>query len=492
MFSGRGIVEVLATLALLASPSLSKLDQPLSSKHAGSGKSQLNARRSEFSWEGVLPQKNLVWQDCYSGLQCARFIVPLDYSEPQGREAVIALVRKPALVAAESDSYRGSVLFNPGGPGGSGVDFIILAGEMLATVVGPQFDLIGFDPRAEQDDGYLRHMNTDQTAQDMLRIVEAYRQQKLQYWGFSYGSILGATFAAMFPAQDKIERLVIDGVVDSEDYYATLWTQNLVDADKTMEHFFTGCADASQQGCAFWAPSADEIRQNLSKLYESVRARPVPVRTDTSYGVLDYNLLRVAVFVSLYFPYDLFPTLAQGLAELSAGDGRRLFELVTLPPYQCSCDAAHLFDTVLDASIGIACNDGDDVPGDLQSSQEYFNMMANSSQWGDIWSHNRLDSGGLNSLRTTSKDLLTRTRVTRFSWSGTLQTLSLHYQRQGKCPASSTGPLSSHKIRQGIARSALLPFAHKNISETTSLTAPCRNLGRFASLMASLSILRLK
>ncbi|CAA7262051.1 unnamed protein product [Cyclocybe aegerita] len=291
MFSDRGIVGVLATLALLASPSLSKLDQPLSNKGAGFGESQLNAREGEFSWEGVLPQKTLVWQDCYSGLQCARFIVPLDYSEPEGREAIIALVRKPALVAAESESYRGPVLFNPGGPGGSGVDFIITAGDMFATIVGPQFDLIGFDPRgtgrslprvsffktdveralwgrmgirvvnnsdegiartwaratllgqlaAEQDDGSLRHINTDQTAQDMLRIVEAYGQKKLQYWGFSYGSVLGATFAAMFP--DKIARLVIDGVVDSEDYYATLWTQNLVDADKTMEHFFTGCTE---------------------------------------------------------------------------------------------------------------------------------------------------------------------------------------------------------------------------------------------------------
>ncbi|KAJ3501291.1 hypothetical protein NLJ89_g9403 [Agrocybe chaxingu] len=74
----------------------------------------------------------------------------LDYSDPEGREAIIVLVCKPAFVVAESESYRGPVLFNPGGPRGSGVDFIIMARDMLATIIGPQFDLIGFDPRGAQ------------------------------------------------------------------------------------------------------------------------------------------------------------------------------------------------------------------------------------------------------------------------------------------------------------------------------------------------------
>ncbi|KAH9483233.1 Carboxylesterase A [Psilocybe cubensis] len=203
------------------------------------------------SWEQLRPSRDLVWRNCAPGRQCARLIVPLDYSnQDSGGEAVIALVRKPAVVPKDSKLYRGPILFNPGGPGASGVDFIIgETGDLFSTILGPEFDLIGFDPRgiarsiprvsffktdierslfdyvslplvngsdegihrtlarakivgqlaAEADSGYLRHINTDYTARDMLRIVEAHGRSKLQYWGFSYGTVLGATFAAMFP-----------------------------------------------------------------------------------------------------------------------------------------------------------------------------------------------------------------------------------------------------------------------------------------------------
>ena len=174
----------------------------------------------------------------------------MNYSEPGGEQYNLALIRKPAVVPPESGFYRGPVLFNPGGPGGSGVDLISGArGEMFSAILGPQFDILSFDPRGmslnahhiapvlilflgisrstpratffesdvareiwtregssanmsdvpriwararveaqlagETDTGYLKHINTDNTARDMLRIVEAHGQSKIQYWGFS-------------------------------------------------------------------------------------------------------------------------------------------------------------------------------------------------------------------------------------------------------------------------------------------------------------------
>ena len=160
----------------------------------------------------------------------------MNHSEPEGAEAAIALIRKPARVPATSLFYRGPILFNPGGPGGSGVDLVQGRGDLLSKIVGPFFDVVGFDPRGisrstprvsffktdveralwgqvqglsianntdegiartwargrvlgqlaeETDYGYLRHINTDQTARDMLRIVEAHGMSKIQYWGFS-------------------------------------------------------------------------------------------------------------------------------------------------------------------------------------------------------------------------------------------------------------------------------------------------------------------
>ena len=71
----------------------------------------------------------------------------MSYSELEGRKIAIALTRKPALTSPESPSYKGPVLFNPGGPGGSGVDLVRGSGEEFATILGPDFDIVGFDPR---------------------------------------------------------------------------------------------------------------------------------------------------------------------------------------------------------------------------------------------------------------------------------------------------------------------------------------------------------
>ncbi|KAF8816535.1 hypothetical protein BYT27DRAFT_7182119 [Phlegmacium glaucopus] len=391
-----------------------------------------NLDNIEFSWDKLTPMKELIWQQCFPGRQCARLIVPLNYSDPEGEEAVIAVIRKPSTLPETSSNYRGPVLFNPGGPGGSGIDIIQAGGDFFSVLLGPQFDIVGFDPRGvghstprvaifrtatergiwesrglykeedavahtwararvrsqlagERNHIHLRHINSDQTARDMLRIVEAHGRTKIQYWGFSYGSVLGATFASMFP--DKIERFIIDAVVDSENYYATLWSNNLMDTDKAMESFYTGCADAGPDKCLFWAPSPDDIRQNLTNLYKSVQSQPMPVKSDRAYGVVDYNMLHTIVFSSLYAPFITFQRLARGLAELAAGDGTTMLEWIGLPPIRCSQDPSRwLKYNSFEAMIAIMCNDGVDIPADLQYAQKYFEMMSKKSEFGKIWS----------------------------------------------------------------------------------------------------------
>ncbi|KAF9457253.1 TAP-like protein-domain-containing protein [Collybia nuda] len=391
--------------------------------------------RAKFSWDSVPPSDHLVWHDCYTEHQCARLNVPLNYSDPYGEKAIIALTRIPSPLPVGSPWYRGPILFNPGGPGGSGVDLVVQAGKLFSTIVGPQFDVLGFDPRGvghsvprvsffetaaeralwgsvgphvldasagevarqwarskvinglagERLLNLLPHINTDQTARDMLRITEAHGNEKLQYWGFSYGTVLGATFAAMFP--DKIERMIIDGVVDVENYYATLWTNNLLDTDKTMQTFFDGCAEAGPDDCPFYAPTAEDISRNLTNLYNAIRKKPVPVRTKVSYGLVDYNRLRTTIFMSLYTPYATFPALARGLADLAAGDGRLLFEMEEFPPFQCSCDEGPpRIDIVDEAYAAILCNDGVDISESLGDFEKYFKHLTEKSSWGELWS----------------------------------------------------------------------------------------------------------
>ncbi|KAL0580847.1 hypothetical protein V5O48_001139 [Marasmius crinis-equi] len=388
---------------------------------------------SESSWLKIKPSRELKWVDCYpGGFQCGRLQVPLDYNDPEGESAAIALIRLRANVSTDSEEYRGPVLFNPGGPGGSGVDFVRGIGKQFAVVLGPQFDIVGFDPRGvsrstprvsfyesrverrlwasppyqemnrssetvastwarnqitgglagQRDDNVLAHINTDHTARDMLRITEAHGREKLQYWGFSYGTVLGSTFAAMFP--DKVERLIIDGVVDvTDDYYTTQWTSNLRDTDKVLQWFFKDCLKAGPDNCAFYEPSVDAMNMKLNRLYDTLIQSPVPVQTDSFYGIVDYAYLRTAIFVALYQPFGIWRWLATGLADLINGNGTMLY---FQPPFRCSCDPLeNAFESVVDATSAIACNDGDEVPSDLESAQAHYKNILKVSEWGSMW-----------------------------------------------------------------------------------------------------------
>ncbi|KAF5372034.1 hypothetical protein D9615_008127 [Tricholomella constricta] len=365
------------------------------------------------------------------------------------------MTRIPSSLPRDSPDYRGPILINPGGPGGSGIDTVTLEGRLLSQIVGPQFDVLGFDPRGvgrstprasffetaverelfgghdgvreslsvlntsadglarawarakivgqlagERQREVLAHINTDQTANDMLSIVRAHGKEKLLYWGFSYGSVLGATFASMFP--DKVERIVIDGVVDIENYYQSLWSTNLIDTDKAMDAFFTFCHAAGPFACPFYAPTPDLISANLTKLYESVTARPVPVRTATSYGLVDYNRLRVSVFISLYTPWATWSKLAGALADLARGDGAPLFSILDGAPFQCECDEGEEgFGVVRDAATAILCNDGDPVPEAFEELEKYFEETTKKSQWAEIWSGVRTSCVGWPELPKT-------------------------------------------------------------------------------------------
>ncbi|KAF7355564.1 Abhydrolase-4 domain-containing protein [Mycena sanguinolenta] len=396
-----------------------------------------------FSWDSILPTEELIWTDCYAGQQCARLKVPLDYTHPDGASAAIAMIRTHSAVPHDSPSYRGPVLINPGGPGESGVDTVAKAGPLLSAIVGPEFDIVGFDPRGvsrstprmsffasraerriwyaegasvqresmnssvdalarayargmlvgqlagKQDDGSLRFMNTDHTARDMLKIVQAHGRDKLQYWGFSYGSVLGATFASMFP--QNVGRLVIDGVVDAENYFATKWSNNLLDADKAWMTFANGCVAAGPNGCALYAPTAADIMEKVDKIYASVRARPIPVRSETSFALVDWTMVRATVFESLYTPYALFPILARALAELHEGNGTALFRILEEPTFECACDPArYQFEHLPDATPGILCNDGKRISPEYEDVLAHYQNLRETSSWADVWEPIRL------------------------------------------------------------------------------------------------------
>ncbi|KAK7036366.1 Abhydrolase-4 domain-containing protein [Favolaschia claudopus] len=401
-----------------------------------------------FDWAQIQSSETLDWTPCNTDFECARLKTPLDYANPNASSTSIALVRLAATVPRNSSDYRGPILFNPGGPGGSGVDTILELGSLFRTILGPSFDLVGFDPRgiarslprasffttqaeraqfppqislnasqdafgrtmansmleatlagARDDHGSLRFINTEATARDMMKIVEAYGEEKLQYWGFSYGTVLGATFAAMFP--DKIGRMAIDGVLDADDYYSAEYRTPFLDIDKTWKTFLDGCVAAGPDACALYEQNTTAIQAKILALERQLLTRPVPAIVDVdassptpAYHAVDYSLLRLTMFDALYKPYKLFQPLASALHDLiSSGNASALYEMSvggsgSPPLYACPANssAEDRFASVIDAGIAVICNDGKSISADYEDVKKNYEALCATSSWCDVFS----------------------------------------------------------------------------------------------------------
>lgn len=140
-----------------------------------------------------------------------------------------------------------------------------------------------------------------------------------------------------------------------------------------MQAFFDGCYEAGPDNCAFFAPSPEEISDNLDVLYAKIREEPVPVVTEDGYAVIDYPALRFGILQALFAPYTYFSWLGQALAGLASGSGDAFYSGTRQPPFECSCDASSDISVASpDGSMSIACNDWPQVPSDLASSVAFI------------------------------------------------------------------------------------------------------------------------
>ncbi|KAH8079799.1 TAP-like protein-domain-containing protein [Cristinia sonorae] len=402
------------------------------------------AEPDEFNWTAITPTKGLRWTQCYDKFECARLSVPLDYAEPDKEEAAVALVRYSSAVPRDEEGYKGPVLFNPGGPGGSGVKTVLGSAEKFQTILGEGYDIIGFDPRGigattpslqtlqskgeeglflhhllttvnasdtalgalyatSQNLGELaqarmshvaQHVSTPVVARDMLSIVKAHGRDKLQYWGFSYGTVLGATFSAMFP--DNVGRVIIDGVVDAENYYAGLWSNNLRDTDAELFRVYQACADVGALACPIHEFDADKIHARVQGLLKKLRMTPVTFYNDTTglYGQVDYSVVIRVIFNMLYKPYSKAQEVFAAISQLERGDAEPIFKLSErataqgLLTEQCSCPLAS--DDFWGPSgrenlLAIACGDAGPIHRDIDSLKRYFDDMATTSMFAEAW-----------------------------------------------------------------------------------------------------------
>ncbi|KAI0490676.1 Alpha/Beta hydrolase protein [Xylaria cf. heliscus] len=243
----------------------------------------------------------------------------------------------------------------------------------------------------EGDGSIFRHMDTQNIARDMLSIIDAWDewrsdskviqsmqaeaehqpikrqtsdnensktslQGKLVYWGFSYGSLLGATFASMFP--DRVGRIVLDGIVHADHYVDPTWERSIVDADAIWDKFFIYCAETGAL-CDFYriGDTPEDIRQRFSKTLSLLQEQPAAVLLpDTNLPALvtASDVKKSVFFAGLYAPIVGFPLIAELLDHAYSG---RLGEIAKGAGMVSLCSNLTMPVWPDDSMRGIACSD---------------------------------------------------------------------------------------------------------------------------------------
>ncbi|GHH14291.1 alpha/beta hydrolase [Streptomyces lanatus] len=295
-------------------------------------------------------QQKVTWAKCPGeglpkDLQCGKVTVPLDYAHPRAGKLDLALAR----FRATGDKH-GSVLLNFGGPGGSGVPEFMAGGKEFMGLT-DNYDIVTFDPRgvgrsspvscgdgeeeidlpddsselgrdpqavlaqlrkaaaicARHSGPVLPHIGTVNASRDMDVMRQALGDDKLNYLGFSYGTRLGAVYAAQFP--EKVGRFVLDGV---DTLTEPLTEQGAVSArgqQQALDEFVNWCVN--DIACPF-GTDAREARKQVVRLVDALDADPVP----SAFGEPFTGQDLVSAMGQALYSQELWPSLERALASL--------------------------------------------------------------------------------------------------------------------------------------------------------------------------------
>ncbi len=359
----------------------------------------------------VPPEPAAQYQDCSSAFnlgalnfptgrqaklsfECALIHVPLDYADPTGKQISIVLIK---VHDSDNTHSTGSLLVNPGGPGGSGINTAVGLSARVSDTLLTHFDLIGFDPRgvgqsspiqclsdAEKDTlnaespdvltptGFARakataksvadkcnekygpslaDYDTVSTAKDMDLIRQAVGDPKMNYLGFSYGTELGSVYAHLFP--QNVRAAVLDGAVDPLTDDLTTDTKQLQGFEDAFDQFATYCRTTSP--CS----GLGDPRAAVLKIAGQADQKPIPSSTPGETRTATRSIVLTGVLSALY-SQDQWPTLGQALVDAEHGDSSKIFELAD----QYNERFNGHYTNIADANETINCNDAKPGPSD--------------------------------------------------------------------------------------------------------------------------------
>ena len=299
------------------------------------------------------------WQPCGGSFECADVTVPVDHADPTGQTIELAVIRVPA---ADPDQRIGSVLFNPGGPGAPGTGFLR---NYLGALPGVErrFDIVSWDPRGvgdsaglrcvddvassineveTPDDGFeddlagyvadnvrigsaclaaagelLDNVGTVATARDLDLLRRALGDDQLTYLGYSYGTRIGAVYAALFP--DRVRALVLDGAFPPGLGSAAL-ADNITDLEATLGRIDRTCA--LEPACGV---RNDGVAAAVDRLLDDLDAET----PGDPLGLTERSALIGATLFAIYVP-AAWQTYTDALADAVDGDLERIEQLADL------------------------------------------------------------------------------------------------------------------------------------------------------------------
>ncbi|MFD9905465.1 alpha/beta hydrolase [Streptomyces sp. NPDC059063] len=344
----------------------------------------------------ALTAQQLDWGDCKASRggaapgdewQCTTLKVPLDYAKPDGGTIGIGLIRARSTAKKPSDRI-GSLLFNFGGPGGSGVSMLpAFAGDY--DKLRERYDLVSFDPRgvarsegvrcrsdketqaaentdptpdtAAEEKAYfddaaafgagcaraagklLPHVSTADAARDMDVLRQVLGDARLHYVGISYGTELGGTYAHLFPK--KVGRLTLDAVVDPTAGTVGHAQNQARGFQRALENYLRSSGQDPKAGT-----------RKIAALLRRIDAKPL--KTSTDGRKLSEALATTGITVALY-DKQYWPVLTNALEKAEKGDGSALLELADAYNER---DASGRYSTQSHSQRAISCRDGKERP----------------------------------------------------------------------------------------------------------------------------------
>ena len=328
------------------------------------------------------------WSSIGDGLEEGRLEVPIDYANPDDGTFSLYLVRR---LASDPDARIGSLLVNPGGPGFGGTVLAESAEFIYSPDLLASFDIVGWDPRGtgesepfidcidnyddyysgtditpddeaerqqiidlaedfadqcvERSEEFVQFVGTNNSARDMDTIRRALGEDEISYFGFSYGSELGGTWATLFP--DTVRAAVLDGAADPNADELAGSLQQVAGFEATLETFLARCSD--NPNCAFH--NDGDAEGAFDQLMRKIDEKPLPTVADRP--LLTRGVALQGVAEAMYSDV-LWGELEEALASALQGDGSGLLALYDAY-YQRRPDGT--WDNSLEAFQTIHCMD---------------------------------------------------------------------------------------------------------------------------------------